>query len=186
MVPPGQHIRREATWGSIQQQLATGKYRGVILVSAGGYHTIGALSYKRHTLYQGNKGQFLTAYTEACRRDEVNVLRQMIPYLRTAPGKVWLLSVVTKQDVWWPDCQSVEQFYSAGEYAAGVNELTTARGIEKFRHELVPASLVISNFVTGEAEPLLKNAEGYDHRRQVESVRRLFEAVKALMDWEAA
>jgi hypothetical protein len=48
-----------------------------------------------------------------------------------------------------------------------------------------PSSLVISNFVTGEGEVLAKNVEGYDGRRQVESVRRLFEVLKALMDWEA-
>src|SRR5689334_11431019 len=34
VVPPGQVGRREATWADVEQNLATGSYRGVIVVSA--------------------------------------------------------------------------------------------------------------------------------------------------------
>lgn len=54
----------------------------------------------------------------------------------------------------------------------------------RFRHEFAFASLVISNFVTGREERLKPNAQGYDHRRFVESLRRLFETVASLKDWE--
>lgn len=183
-IPPGQHRRRVATWPDIHQNLAAGSYRGVILVSAAGYHSMARRSYKDHPLYTGSKDSFVEAYTTAGRSDEVEVLRQLAPHLRTAAGNVWMLSVVTKEDLWWPERQQVEGGYTSGEYAALVEDVATSRGQRDFRHELVSASLVISNFTTGEGEVLRKNVEGYDHRRQVESVRRLFEVVTALLQWE--
>ena len=59
-----------------------------------------------------------------------------------------------------------------------------AKGHQHFRHEFVPASLVISNLVTAEGEVLSKTVAGYDHRQQVESLRRLFEVFDALRKWE--
>lgn len=184
VVPPGQHRRRGATWAEVYQHLASGSYRGVIVVNADGYHTIARRSYKDHPLYTGNKDTFLASYIAGCRADEVEVVRQLAPHLRTAPGRCWLLSVVAKEDLWWPDRQEVESRYSTGPYHEQVAAVETARGPRDFRHELVYGSLVISNFTTGENEILNKNVEGYDHRRQVESVRRLFEVLNALMDWE--
>ena len=53
-----------------------------------------------------------------------------------------------------------------------------------FRHEFVFSSLVISNFMTGLNQTLKPNAEGYDQNLQVASLRRLFETIAALKDWE--
>ena len=186
VVPPGQLSRREATWGDVEQALAAGRYRGVILVSADGHHDLPVQSYKTHELYRGSKEEFLTAYLDAGRRDEVSVLERIAGFVGAASAKLWLLSVVAKEDLWWPDRQAVGPRYKTGAYAEAVGRLGTAKGPQAFRHELVSACLVISNFLTGEGEVLRKNAEGYDHRRQVESLRRLFEVVMALMDWEAA
>ncbi len=185
VVPPGQHVRREATWDAVGRNLAAGQYRGVIVVSAGGFHSVGR-SYKDHALYRGAKGAFLAAHRESCRRDEIDILRRVAGHLAAAPGRVWLLSAVTKEDLWWPTRRAVESSYAGGEYAEAVAVAAAAKGPAAFRHELAAVSLVISNFETGAGEVLCKNAAGYDHRRQVESVRRLFEVVKALIDWEAA
>jgi hypothetical protein len=185
VVPPGQRVRREATWADLQANIARGEYRGVIVVSAFGYHTLDRPSYKDHPLYAGNKDDFLAAYTDHGRVDEAEILERLAPHLHTAPGKMWLLSVVTKEDLWFPSRAEVERHYSAGRYASAVASVVTAKGVQAFRHELVPACLVISNLVTRDGEPLEKNTEGYDHRRAVESVRRLFEVVSKLLDWEA-
>jgi hypothetical protein len=54
----------------------------------------------------------------------------------------------------------------------------------KRRHETAFASLLISNFRDGEGEVLRANNEGYDHKEQVDSLRRIFEIVFDLIEWE--
>ncbi len=184
VVPPGQTPRREATWGDVERGLAAGEYRGVIVVSANGYHTPLHQSYKDHPLYKGDKETFLADYCEVCRNDEAAVLKRIVPHLRVTAGKVWLLSVVAKEDLWWSERQDAATFYTTGGYAEALTVLASARGHQLFRHELVPVSLVINNFLSGAGELLRKNTEGYDHRKQVESVRRLFEVLDALREWE--
>lgn len=135
-------------------------------------------------MYEGNKDKFLTAYLEACRADEQAVLGRVASGVRVTSGKVWLLSVIAKEDLWWPNRDDARAFYDSGRYAEAIAGLAAAKGTEQVRHELVSASFLISNFRTGENELLAKNVEGYDHRQQVESVRRLFEVLDALREWE--
>lgn len=80
----------------------------------------------------------------------------------------------------------MESFYGSGAYANAVAGITAVRGATRFRHESVRTSLVINNFQSGEGEPLAKNAAGYDHHQQVDSLRRLFEALNALREWETS
>jgi hypothetical protein len=182
VVPPGQKHRREATWGDLHSDLATGKYRGIIVLSAYGFNNF-ALSYKDHSLYDGRKERFLTNYCEHQRAEDIGVLRELIPHLTACKTKLWMLSIVVKQDLWWPKRVDAERHYREGLYAAELSRIRERRGRE-FRHEFVFASLVISNFVTGAKETLKTNAAGYDQILQVQSLRRLFETVDVLRRWE--
>jgi hypothetical protein len=184
VVPPGQTPRRETTWVDVERNLASGKYRGVIVVGANGYHTMLRQSYKDHPLYTGDKEAFLAEYCRACRNDELAVLKRVTGHLGGAPGKVWMLSVVTKEDLWWPERAEVTTFYTTGGYAEALTALQAKRGNQQFRPELTTVSLVIANFLSGVGESLRKNVEGYDHQLQVGSVRRLFEVLDALREWE--
>lgn len=183
VVPPGQTARRESTWSDLFANLSTGKYRGVLLVSAYGYHSIRPESYKDHELYQGKKGDFLTAFLEQHRKDELGIVSQLAPHLAASGGKVWLLSLLSKQDLWADDRPEVEKWLQ-GEYAARITAIAQQKGAANFRHEQVAASLVIGNYVTKQGEVLQKNLAGYDHRRAVESLRRLLEVIDALRQWE--
>lgn len=184
VVPPGQFHRRESTWEELLSHVAEGKYRGVIVTSAYGYHSLPAGSYKQHPLYESDKERFLEAYLADRREDEIRVLRRLVPHLRMSGGKLWVLSVIGKEDLWHPDRVAVEACYRDGEYGRAVSELLAGRDQRLLRHEFAFVSLVINNFDTRANERLRKNAAGYDHRLQVESVRRLFEFVAALKDWE--
>src|SRR5215213_3032424 len=62
VVPPGQEHRREATWTELYRDVADGKFRGIILLSAYGYHSFGDISYKLHRAYKGDDEAFLRAY----------------------------------------------------------------------------------------------------------------------------
>lgn len=184
-VPPGQLHRRDATWTDLLADLAAGKFRGIILVNAHGYHTLGQLSYKETRLYgETGKAGFLVAYLDDRRAEELAVLRKLTEAARPIQGKLWMLSLVSKQDLWWPKRSEVESHYRDGEYGTAIGELQAHLGKLRFRHEFAFASLVISNFVTGQKETLKRNTEGYDQNLQIASLRRMFETVAALKQWE--
>jgi len=185
VVPPGQIARRATTWGEIERDLSAGRYRGVIVVGAHGFHAMPYESYKDHNLYSGGKDSFVKSYLQACRDDEIAVVERITSVVQPAPGKLWFMSVIAKEDLWWPDRREVEASYLGGPYAAAIQRLRVGKGDQNFRHEYVPASLVISNLTTDKGEFLAKTIAGYDHRQQVQSLRRLFEVLEALKKWEA-
>jgi hypothetical protein len=187
VLPPGQAHRRRSTWAGVGADVAKGAYRGVVFVSAFGYHTLPDESYKRHRLYDSasTKDAFWRAYTEANRADEIACLRELVPFLGACAGKLWFASVVAKQDLWRAQETAVETWYRDGEYGKLIAEVAAQKGAT-FRHEFHPCSLVIGNLATAKGETFAKCAEGYDHRAQVESVRRLFEIVDGLHAWGSA
>jgi hypothetical protein len=186
VVPPGQQHRRGADWDDLLADVAAGKYRGLILVTASGYQSIARGSYKDHPLYSGKKDKFVSALIDQQRAEELAILDRLIPVFGVVPVRFWLLSVVAKQDLWWPNRQEVENHYRTGEYQARLAGVFPPGGRRDRRHEVCPVSLVIQNWTTQTAgERLRPNAEGYDQIAQVSSIRRLLETLDALREWEA-
>lgn len=69
---------------------------------------------------------------------EENLLSEWVPIFDDKTAK-WVLTVATKADLWWPDREKVEKYYSAGSYA-------DALGTFKARHSVVPYCSVIEPF----------------------------------------
>ena len=187
VIPPGQQdvFQRKATWAKLESEFRAGRFRGVILLNAYGHHNLSpGVNYKGHPLYQGDKEAFLRTFFEDRQTEEVKILQHLIATLQVVPNKMWLITVVVKQDLWWPKRQVVEKHYQSGQYGDLIQELLQRHDPHRFRHDLVFASLVIANLVTTQNERLKANAEGYDHQLQVHSLRRLFETVESLKQWE--
>jgi hypothetical protein len=185
VVPPGQKHRRESTWSSIHADLASDQYRGIIFVTAYGYHNLaGVRSYKQHPTYENNKDRFFAKYLEESRKDEVRILEQLVSHLPSQGQKLWFVSVVAKEDFWYPDRTIVEKHYREQEYSQVLRKIQEKCGTTRFRHEFEFLSLVISNLTTETGETLKKNVEGYDQKLQVESMRRLIRTLFALKTWE--
>ena len=184
VVPPGQQYRNEATWPELMRQLSAGVYRGVIFTTCYGYHTPNTLSYRDHVLNARSKDEFMAAYLPDRRADELRVLRTLLPHLAVVPKRTWLLTVVCKQDLWGERQKDVEDHYLRGEFGREIGAAVAKAGAATLRHDFVFLSLLIANLVTVAGERLKANEAGYDHRRQITSLRRLFEAVAALQGWE--
>ena len=186
IVPPGQKHRRDATWGQLQQTISAGGYRGIILPSSYGYHSLGQISYKHHRLYKGEKAAFMEAFLNECQADELAVLNRLSPHFSASDRKFWVVSLVTKQDLWWDRRSEVESHYREGKYGRLMAQITKRIGPDKFRHEAVFTSFVISNFTTGHGEVLATTVAGYDHNHQAESLRRFVNTLDGLRQWEAS
>lgn len=184
VVPPGQQHRRETSWTQLERDLAAGRFRGIILLGSHGYHTLGQVSYKTHKLFKGDDEAFLNAYLKDRRNEEIAILERLSTHIAASSNPIWLLTLITKQDLWWLERAVVEQFYHAGKYARIIGEIENKKGSSNFRHEVLPVSLVISRFLTGKREHLADNVAGYDQSLQVSSLRILFETLDSLRQWE--
>ena len=188
IVTPGQEQRRDSSWGPLLSDVSSGKIRGIIVLAAYGHHNHGIgenASYKGHRLYSGDKKKFIKDFLEDRRREEVAVLGRIAPHVRNGVGKLWILTLVTKEDLWEPKGADTRDFYCGGGDYSEVAKTLNDAGSRQVRHEVAMAALVVSNFVTGKGEMLVKTAAGYDQRRQADSVIGLVKALDSLRKWEA-
>lgn len=92
--------------------------------------------------------------------------------------------VVLKQDLWWDDRDAVERRYASGRYQE-IASLAKGRKSEgQFRYELAFASLVSSNLKTERRDVLKKTTAGYDDECRAESIVKLTQIFRGLMEWE--
>ncbi|MDQ2730926.1 MAG: hypothetical protein M3Y56_04650 [Armatimonadota bacterium] len=181
-VAPGQERHVPLDWPVLYQQLNRAKSAGVINVVSWGYHAIGLRSY-RDTKYFAEgmeEAAFFEQYAEDRRKVEIDFMRELVPRLKDAPGKLWMVTVVTKQDLWWPNRTEVLPFYENGEYNEFIEEIRRNRGESSFPHFYVPASLLIGNFRTEAGELLAPNSSGYDQQLQMASVQKLMNKLDGL------
>ncbi len=187
VVPAGQHYRRDASWASVRGDLVAGRYAGVVLTAANGYHSFGGLGYRSHPLFQGKRDDFLRDYVEAKRQDELATLDFLLPALESAPDKLWLMTLVTKEDLWTSSPKNekdAHQFYTAGKWAEAVAKVQATRGGKSFRPEFCPVSITMCNLKDPDGTVLFPTTSGYDVERQGVSVQKLFKALDALRQWE--
>jgi hypothetical protein len=105
--------------------------------------------------------------------------------VRRCQKKFWLVVAVLKQDLWCSDQSTVAQYYETdGSFAQELSQLAQICNQATFRYEVRYASLIISNFVSGNRSKILKrNSAGYDQSVQVESAIRLIETIHSLSTW---
>lgn len=180
LVPPGQERRIEDYWPELYRQLVQGKSRGIINVVSWGYHSFElAMKDTRYFMPGMSKDEFLAAYLKAKRHRELEIIHELAPRIKDARHKLWMITLVTKQDLWWEQRADVQKHYTEGEYDACIREVFQKRGERGFSHDYMSASLVISNFASGAGELLAPTAQGYDQKIQWAYQSKFIETVKA-------
>lgn len=186
IIPPGQAHRRTATWANLLEDVAAGKFRGIVVIFAYGHHALGDISYKNHRLYDPEKGHdtFVSQYIEDCLKAEEKVLKTICEAVRACSAPIWVLTLVTKEDLWWNERDDVDRHYSEGKYGKVIRECLGGKSERMFRHERVLTSLVIKNLTTGKGEVLKQTVAGYDSEQQEKSFENLLRVFEGLMRWE--
>jgi GTPase SAR1 family protein len=182
IVAPGQ-ADREDTWDDLLRSLASGKVKLIIHLVSWGYHSLGEFSYTQHRLYKDGmtRPQFLEVYAEDCRNRELEVLRKIEPHLSLADQKKTLIiTLVTKQDLWWNDRLLVKQYYESGAYETLIQKIRNKRGASNFIHEYRSSSLVMENLVSGTNQLLVPTTQGYDQRLKVTNFQYFLDAIETL------
>ena len=106
------------------------------------------------------KQQFLERYLERKRDEEIGVIQELVKPLIQAKGRLWMISLIAKQDLWWTDRETVRRHYVEGAYSKEVNKITEKHA--GFLHEYWSTSFVRENFKDGEGVELSPVAAGYE------------------------
>lgn len=182
LVAPGQRHRRKRTWDELYQDVASGKHVGIINVVSWGYHSFTNPTYRELSIYEAGmtSQQVMDTYLKQQQGIEMEIIRDLVPHLCAAKGKLWMVTLITKEDLWWKQRVAVEHHYRQGKYAEHIQDVTKKLGERNFTHEYVSASLVMSNMTTTTGEPLALTSEGYDQNIQADHLQRLLDAIDAL------
>jgi len=108
----------------------------------------------------------------------------LMPRLCDAKANIWMITLVTKQDLWWNQRTSVKDHYMKGEYNQFIEQIIHQRGRQNFVHEYLSTSLVISNFVTAQNELLKPTVAGYDQNIQFANLQQLNETIDNFVEKE--
>jgi energy-coupling factor transporter ATP-binding protein EcfA2 len=174
LVAPGQR-RREHAWDEMLGMIASGKVNGVVNVTAYGYHSLeGLASYKEHRAFAAGmtRQQFLRLFLEFGREEEIKQLERLVPALVRSPEKLWFLTLVTKQDLWWDKRTEVKAHYETGRYNELITQVQTEVSVRRFPHEIASASLTWQNLRDGAHEILASTVAGYDQQIRLANLSR--------------
>lgn len=176
LTAPGQAHRREAGWDQVLEEVEGCKKFVVVHVSSYGFHST-PLPMK--SLRQANEGTSaaVSRYLGDCRAKEIESLAEIVERLKKARLPISMISLVTKQDLWWDSKEGVSKHYQEGEYATLIGKLSEAHKAIGFRHEYCSASLHSQNFSAGEGEIIRKTVAGYDDALKYAHQMRLLQAI---------
>jgi hypothetical protein len=182
-VPPGQEHRKPYQWDDLYRQMnESGRY-AVINVVAWGYHSLAKTELQRHQLFRPgmSESEFMSLFLPDRRDAELRVMREIVPHLKAAPQRLRMLTLVTKQDLWWDQRYEVRNIYESGVYADLINELRLHKGAANFSHYYVSASLNLLNFRTVDGKLLRATESGYDLALWVANFHNVLTQIKRMI-----
>lgn len=180
--PPGQEEKRGYTWDELYQQMKDTERFAIINVCCWGYHSLSKIKFKEHKLYRPGMTEedFLALFLEEQRFSELRVLEDLLPHLKSAAGKLRMLTFITKQDLWWSERQRVRDHYEKGRYNELIEELRKHKGTANFSHDYVSASLNLLNFKTEDAT-LTETVAGYDNALRIANYHNAIKHIRGLV-----
>jgi hypothetical protein len=183
LVLPGQ----STFWNEALRKIANNQINLIINVVSYGYHSIGQTDYQNFPSYRSGATpkEFFDAYVKDKRKLEIDLLEQLIPHLSLASNrKIVMMTLVTKQDLWWHHRHPVRDYYQLGIYNESIKKIKNTLGQANFIHDYISASLLTENFTVGNGEILAPVSEGYDQRIQLVNFDRVLQFIENNLEVE--
>lgn len=172
-------------WAEELRKITDGQVDLLINVVAAGYHSIGQADYRDLTGYQAGMTprETMVPYGQGKQVVELELLQLLVPHLLIAgQRKVQMITLVTKQDLWWSDRQEVRKFYESGSYSQSIQEIQSHLGQNNFSHAYFSASLLTENLTDGAGLVLAAVTEGYDQRIQIINFNHFLGYLESILD----
>jgi GTPase SAR1 family protein len=174
LVPPGQKRRRVYHWADLFDGMERGSVAGLMNVVSWGYQSLAESD------PQGDEPFRLDRYLASKREEELQIIDDLVPRLRDAKRRIWMVTVVTKQDLWWNERHAVRSHYMDGEYDKRIRSVLRERGERNFRHEYVSVAPLMLNFCSADGKTLAPTTGGYDDNTKSAHQRHLLELIDTL------
>lgn len=177
LVPPGQKRLRDATWGGLETFVATTRCV-VVHVVDWGLNEVAPLPWTQLGTYREGLDARATfeAFAEQQRALELEPLERLL-HVEPHEGRVRLVTVVSKQDLWWRWRDRVRTHYDQGAYGEAIRRLEHQRGAGNVHHTLWSAAPIIKNLRDGDGSILLPCSEGFDEPLRLWHETRLVEII---------
>src|ERR1039458_8535558 len=94
---------------------------------------------------------------------ELRTLDNLIPPLCNYQYPLHMITLVSKQDLWWKNRHEAQNHYENAEYAQKVQAIYTAKGHANFTHHFSSVSFGQINFDTADRHRLFETSAGYDN-----------------------
>ena len=121
--------------------------------------------------------QAVANYLAEQQQREQDIAVELANLLEKTKVSIKMLTLVTKQDLWWKEQATVEKHYG-GEYAMQIKRIQSAKGSQHFVHETVYTSLYLHNLISPSGQIIGLTTEGYDDTIRFESQRKAFEVIE--------
>lgn len=182
-VAPGQEARVDRHWPELFKHLSAGKAIGLINVVSYGFHALEINSPQDSAIWKNGMSteDFLNAYTEARRELEIKLLDEVMSGLSATTSKIWMATIINKQDLWCENQSEVLRHYQNGQYSQVVERVSSRLGTRGFQHEFIPASLAIANLTTASGQIVAKSVGGYDVNARNSSLDKLSQKLHLLV-----
>ncbi len=182
VITPGEKRHEEENIKKLEEIIAKKKPFGFINVVSYGYQFPKQLKYEEMI----PSGKTLEIYLEERRQEEIDLLKKLTTLISRAENLAWMLTLVTKQDLWWNKRNEVENHYKTGEYSKTIKEIQTEHerifGQQKnpFIHECVSNSFVLGNVYSSDLKPITYTIGGYDQYIQAAHWKLLIDTLNDL------
>jgi energy-coupling factor transporter ATP-binding protein EcfA2 len=183
VVLPGQ----STFWDEALRKIANNQVSLIINVVSAGYHSISQVDYQNFPSYQpgATAQEFIDVYRQEKQKLESNLLEKLMPHLSLAGNsKIVMMTLVTKQDLWWKSRHQIRDHYQLGTYNDSIQKLQNTLGKFNFVHEYISTSLVTENFTAVNGEILTPVAEGYDYKTQLANFDKVLQFIEGNFEIE--
>jgi len=186
LVPPGQEVKRPYFWNELYEKFSTVKRFGIMNLVSWGYHALDQLKLEDHKLYkeEDNTATFLDKFLTDRRQEEIKALNEIAPHIKSARGKFWMITLVTKQDLWWEKRTDLKSHYEEGEYDKIIKNIENAKGKINFIHHYLSASLNFVNLSLKDGTVLAPTTAGYDREIMNGNLNALIKQISQLASLE--
>jgi hypothetical protein len=185
---PGQTSLSDVHWPDLYKKVGEFDRSLCIFCASYGCHAIFEEDFEALQTSSMNTKDSLVVkdYLEGKRQLEARLFSEFCTQISGVAGKLGLMLLVTKQDLWWAQRQGVAAHYSRGAFASGFRRLSDAKRAAGFVKAQQSASLSLQNLLTSDRQLLVPTTAGYDQLLQrvnyLALLRKLEEMVAALAE----